>query len=61
MEQSVHPGDSGCCCEAKPESLAIVSVPCQKFGALYEDEKALRHGTVFPALDLPFYAGGDAL
>ena len=35
--------------------LAIASVPCQKWGPLYDDEKALRQGTIFQELDLPFY------
>lgn len=39
--------------------LGIATVPIQQFGALYEAEKALKRGTVFPDLDLPFF-GGDS-
>lgn len=39
--------------------LGIAAVPIQQFGALYEAEKALKRGTVFPDLDLPFF-GGDS-
>ena len=35
--------------------LAIASVPCQSWGDLYEADKALVTGTIFPALDMPFY------
>jgi len=35
--------------------LAIASVPCQQWGPLYDDEKALRQGSIFQELDLPFY------
>lgn len=60
MEQSVKPHATSCCCDAVPECLAIASVPCQSFdGRLYDDDEALKHGTVFKALDLPFYAGGE--
>ena len=39
----------------KETHLAIASVPCQQWGPVYDDEKALRQGTVFQELDLPFY------
>ena len=39
----------------KETHLAIASVPCQQWGPVYNDEKALRQGTVFQELDLPFY------
>ena len=39
----------------KETHLAIASVPCQQWGPIYDDEKALRQGTVFQELDLPFY------
>ena len=39
----------------KETHLAIASVPYQQWGPLYDDGKALRHGTVFQELDLPFY------
>ena len=40
--------------EEKP--LAMASVPIQKWGRLYEDAEALRNGTVFRELDMPFFA-----
>lgn len=36
--------------------LAIATVPCQKWSGVYEPEKALCCGTIFPELNLPFYA-----
>ena len=39
-------------------SLAMVSIPRQEFGNLYEPEKGLRRGTVFAELDMPFYGDG---
>lgn len=37
------------------EHLAITSVPCQKWGALYDEQRALQIGTVFQDLDKPFF------
>ena len=52
----------GCTCPVpKPESgrsLALAYVPDQKFENLYPAADALRHGTLFAALDLPYCAGG---
>ena len=39
----------------KETHLAIASVPCQQWGPLYDDGKALRQGTIFQELDLTFY------
>ncbi len=38
-----------CCC-----TLAIATVPMQRFEQLYSVPEALRRGTLFAALDLPF-------
>ena len=40
---------------------AIATVPMQRFEKLYPLEKALAHGTLFQALDLPFrpWEGGE--
>lgn len=38
------------------EHLAIASVPPQQWGELYEQAEALRTGTIFKELDLPFFA-----
>lgn len=38
------------------EHLAIASVPVQEWGDLYEQEEALRIGTVFRDLNKPFFA-----
>lgn len=39
-----------------PKHLAIATVPVQEWGATYEPDQALRQGTIFPDLNLPFYA-----
>lgn len=39
--------------------LGMATVPKQQFGELYELDTALKCGTVFKDLDLPFYMGGD--
>ncbi len=44
----------------KETHLAIASVPCQKWGPVYDDAQALRQGTVFQELDLPFYVTDGA-
>lgn len=41
--------------------LGIASVPVQQFGAVYDGCTALKRGTIFPDLDLPFFAGGDQI
>lgn len=38
--------------------LAIVTIPMQVWEQPYEPCKALKSGTVFPSLELPFYAKG---
>lgn len=56
---SAVPG--GSCPVPKPEpgrSLAMAYVPSQKFENLYPEADALRHGTLFVGLDLPYCAGG---
>ena len=40
----------------KQEKLAIAAVPVQEWGDVYDREEALKRGTVFPELDLPFFA-----
>ncbi len=37
---------------------AIVSIKIQDFGNTYSTEKGFNYGTVFPALNKPFEAGG---
>ena len=36
-------------------TLAIASVPMQKWEKLYSPEEALREGTAFPSLNLPLF------
>lgn len=36
-------------------ALAIAYVRWQEFGKVYEPEEALKQGTLFPAIDMPFY------
>lgn len=45
--------DTTCC--STPEQLAMASVPCQEWCELYDYEKALEEGTIFPCLNLPFF------
>lgn len=37
--------------------LAMSYVPFQELNAVYDDEKALQAGTLFPGLDKPFLGG----
>ena len=37
--------------------LAMAYVPMQKWKIPYDEETALKRGTMFPELDLPFTAG----
>ena len=39
--------------------LAALYVPLQQYDDLYDEETALRRGTLFRALDLPFYGGKE--
>jgi hypothetical protein len=41
--------------------LAIASVPKQKMGELYDVKTALKKGTIFKNLDMPFFMGGDQI
>lgn len=38
------------------EHLAIASVPVQNWGELYDKDEALKTGTIFKELDMPFFA-----
>ena len=40
--------------------LAMAYVPFQRWGDVYDDDKALSKGTLFPELDLPFSGGDDS-
>ena len=39
-------------------AVAMAYVPFQTDNGVYEPQKALQRGTVFPVLDKPFLAGG---
>lgn len=39
----------------KMQHLAIASVPIQEWNAVYDEDQALRTGTIFPELNRPFY------
>lgn len=41
-------------------SLAIASVLIQPWEQPYEPGEGLARGTIFPCLDMPFFAGGKA-
>ncbi|MFT4104288.1 MAG: spore coat associated protein CotJA [Lacrimispora sp.] len=38
--------------------LGISSVPVQTWEQPYDSASALKHGTIFPGLNFPFYASG---
>lgn len=47
-----------CTCKetaAETASLAMASVPMEPWETPYDQETALKQGTIFPALDMPFY------
>ena len=39
-------------------SLAMAYVPWQKWETMYNEEEALKQGTAFPSLNLPFCRSG---
>lgn len=41
-----------------PSPLAICSVPIQTWEQPYDPATALKHGTIFPGLNFPFFASG---
>lgn len=43
-------------CDCTAEHLAMASVPMQKSQNVYTPSKALKEGTIFPELNLPFFA-----
>lgn len=50
----------GSCAKPSPlngMALAMVYAPDHDWDGLYDAEEALSHGTLFQALDLPFYCG----
>lgn len=49
-----------CNCINNPQSLAIATVPFQKWNKTYDYETALSVGTIFPDLHMPFFMGGDS-
>ena len=51
-------GKSACFSQSCTCILAMATVPRQTFGAVYEPQEALKRGTIFRDLDLPFYVGG---
>ncbi len=56
-----HSNDTSCACRKSrlPASTAyaIAYVPFQQSGEVYDCDKALARGTIFPCLDLPFLKG----
>lgn len=41
--------------------VGMAYVPWQYFTSVYETDKALEAGTIFPELDKPFWAGGRGM
>lgn len=48
-------------CNNTAEALAIASVPMQKTDKIYAPSKALKEGTIFPELNLPFLLQNQSL
>ncbi len=61
MELNImYPNAKDCNIPSDKCSLAMAYVPWQKWERIYKEEKAFSAGTIFPSLDLPFCAAGDA-
>ena len=43
----------------KIQHLAMASVPIQTWGQIYDNQTALKKGTIFQELDMPFFAADD--
>ncbi len=43
---------------AEAAALAIATVPFQPWEQPYDAKTGLKHGTIFPSLNLPFYVTG---
>lgn len=41
--------------------IGMATVPVQKWETPYAPEKALKDGTIFPGLNLPFYAADEVI
>lgn len=65
IERMVESGEMSCGCgcghgeSSNWQTIAIATVPCQKWSEPYDLAKALKEGTIFPELNKPFYMGGD--
>ncbi|MBQ8815011.1 MAG: spore coat associated protein CotJA [Lachnospiraceae bacterium] len=57
---SDHSGRSVTCVANANFPVGMTYVPMQKWGPLYDHQKALCQGTLFPEMDKPFM-GGRAL
>lgn len=57
MECTCHGTQTDDFLQECPCVLAMASVPTQKWGEIYDSETALKRGTIFKELDLPFYTG----
>ncbi len=55
MEEKKNLNDKTCNCE----TIAMASIPCQKWSDLYDLSTALNVGTIFKDLHKPFFMGGD--
>lgn len=53
-----HPNTENCLCTNQPISLAMAYVKDQPFCALYSPQDALKHGTLFTELYMPYCMGG---
>lgn len=51
-------GDKSPAVPSETVPLAIATIPIQPWVQPYDPATALKHGTIFPNLDLPFYVTG---
>ena len=61
MECTCTDGGQGSLLKECTCTLAMAAVPCQELDLMYEPREALRQGTAFPELNLPFFKGGESL
>ena len=60
MNESCHGGEkSSCFCQDCTCILAMGTVPMQAWGNTYDPCTAIKRGTIFCDLDLPFFIGGE--
>lgn len=56
--QAENQKPDNCLCDSQSISYAMAYVKSQSFGEIYPLCDGWKRGTIFPALDLPYSAGG---